>query len=115
MVSHVSKMYHVRKQQDTYTLKKAHKDQYSKMLGVGYSERQATQRLKQDIGNANLTKLKDRVLIAQNSFGVTGVSLDGIRETADVKEYINELISSGIVTRGTGSLKLIHPKIYRRY
>ena len=114
MVSHVSKMYKTRKQQDLYTLRKAHKTDYSKMIGIGFSHEQATERLKHDIGNANLTRLKDRVILAQNSFGVTGVSLDGIKETAEVKEYIRHLEESDIATKGVGSLKLIHPKIYRR-
>lgn len=109
-----SKTIFERQQRNIYELRKAHAPDYRHLLSVGYPEQKATERLRQDIGRANLTRLKDRVLIAQNSFGVTGVSLDGIKETAEVKKYIKELVDSGVVTRSAGSLKLTHPKIYRR-
>ena len=110
-----SKTLFTKQQQNLYQLRKAHPSEYSHLYSISKSDKFATEHLKQDVGRANLTRLKDRVLIAQNSFGVTGVSLDGIQETADVKEYIKHLDQSGIATKGAGSLYLTHPKIYRRY
>jgi hypothetical protein len=110
-----SKSYFIQQQQRTYELRKAHAHDYNKLLSKGFQSTTATKQLKQDVGRASLTRLKDRVWIAQNSFGVTGVSLDGIKETAEVREYVRELERTGVVTKEAGSLKLTHPKIYRRY
>jgi len=105
----------LKQQRNIYELKKTHQKDYSHLLLIGYQDKTATKHLQHDIGRANLIRLKDRVILAQNSVGVTGVSLDGIKETAEVKEYIKHLDQSGIATKGAGSLKLTHPKIYRRY
>jgi hypothetical protein len=110
-----SQPYFQKQQRSLYELKRTHAKDYSKLLSIGYQDKSATERLKHDIGRASLIRLKDRVILAQNSFGVTGVSLDGIKETAEVKEYINHLEQSDIAKKGAGSLHLIHPKIYRRY
>ena len=110
-----SKSVLLKQQRNIYELKKTHSKDYSHLLLIGYQDKTATARLKHDIGRANLTRLKDRVILAQNSFGVTGVSLDGIKDTSEVKEYIHHLEQSGIATKGAGSLHLTHPKIYRRY
>ena len=104
-----------RQQQRLYELKKSHPTDYAHLYSISKSHDYATKQLKESVGNASLTKLKNRMWIAENSFGVTGVSLDGIKETADVREYIHELEESGVVTKGASSLKLTHPKIHRRY
>ena len=109
---HQSRSYFIRQQRSTFELKKAHPDVYHHYRSVGYEPEQATKMLKHNVGRANLQKLQDRFHIAQGSLTATGVNLDGIKETAEVKAYINQLVSAGLVTRGAGVLRLTKQRKY---
>ena len=100
-----------------YQLKHRYIDKYKHLKAVGYSEKLATKLLRKDASMSSLAKLKDRTVFASNQFGTTGISLQGIRITDDVKDYIKDLEDRDVILphkKGQDILYLKHPKVWER-
>lgn len=90
-------------------------DKYNHYLSVGYTTQEALSKLKKKEKVNSLEKLIARVDIAINTFGITGISLDGIRITDEVKKYIKDLTNQGLIypyIKGQSTLRLTHPKVW---
>jgi len=91
-------------------------DKYNYLLGVGYTKEQTIKKLRKGTKLDSLSKLQHRVGVAQHQVGVTGVSLDGIRITENVKSYIKSLVDANIVHsyhKGQSTLRLTKPKVWQ--
>jgi len=91
-------------------------EKYKHLISIGYNHDQAVNKLrKESIHMAGPEKLRQRIMIAKDKFGVTGVTLAGIRLTKDVLAYIKELEKADIIEpykKGQDVLTLKHPRIW---
>lgn len=110
-----SKQLHKKQQLSRYQLIHRYYDKYRHLLSIGFTEKQALKHLQYDSSMGSLPKLQHRVGIAQYTVGTVGVSLENIRLTKDVRDYINQLESGGIIfpyKKGQTTLKLTKPKVW---
>ena len=87
-------------------------DEYNHLISIGFTKDQAIKRLKSGSG---VDKIKKRIALAKKQFGVTGVSLSGIRNTKDVLSYIKKLENANVIekyVKGNDTLRLKNPKIW---
>lgn len=90
-------------------------DKYKHLKSIGMSEVQTTRMLRRDSSMSSLAKLEHRVNFASSQYGTEGISLEGIKVTEDVKDYIKHLESQDIIlpyTKGNDILRLAHPKTW---
>jgi len=93
-----------------------YQDKYQMLLKKGFDHDKAVARLIKGFKMNSLDKLKQRIMTARMRVGVSGVSLDGIRMTEQVKKYIKKLVELDVVQpyhKGQQSLKLVKPKVWR--
>jgi len=86
--------------------------EYNHLISIGFTKDQAIKRLKSGSG---VDKIKKRIALAKKQFGVTGVSLNGIRITKDVLAYIKKLETAGVIehyVKGHDVLTLKSPRIW---
>jgi len=91
-------------------------EKYKHLISIGYNHDQAVNKLRKEaVHMAGPEKLRQRLMIAKDKFGVTGVTLGGIRLTKDVLDYIKELEDANVIEpykKGQDVLKLKHSRFW---
>ena len=91
-------------------------EKYKHLISIGYNHDQAIKKLRKEaVHLSGVEKLRQRIKIASEKFGVTGVTLGGIRLTKDVLDYIKELERADIIEpykKGQDVLTLKHPRLW---
>ena len=80
-----------------YQLVRRHLDKYNKLLSVGFSKEEAIKRIKKDASMTSLDKLVYRYEAYKNQPGVTSISLQGIRRTAKIDNWIKDMVDKGLL------------------
>jgi len=91
-------------------------EKYKHLISIGYNHDQAVNKLRKEaIHMTGPEKLRQRIMIAKDKFGVTGVTLGGIRLTKDVLDYIKDLEKDNVIEpykKGQDVLTLKHPRFW---
>jgi len=89
--------------------------EYNHLISIGYNKEQAIKKLKNKPKGSSVDKLKQRVKQTKDQFGVTAISLKGIRITKPVLDYIKKLEKTDVIEHyidGHDILKLKNPKFW---
>jgi len=85
------------KQISEYQLICRHLDKYNKLISVDFSKEEAIKRIKKDASMTSLDKLIYRYEAYKNQPGVAAISLQGIRRTAKIDNWIKDMVDKDLL------------------
>ncbi|GAH49138.1 unnamed protein product [marine sediment metagenome] len=80
-----------------YQLIRRHLDKYNKLQAVGFNPNDALKELKKSVSMSSIDKLKFRYDSNKNNAGITSISLQGIKRTAQVDKWIDDKVEKGLL------------------
>jgi len=103
-----------KRQISDYQLIRRHLDKYNQLQAIGFSPEEATKRIKKDAFMTSIDKLIFRYDSNKSQPGVTSISLQGIKRTAQVEKWIADKVKNNLLIDRQFSLYYpVDPKLKR--
>ena len=86
-----------KRQISDYQLVRRHLDKYNKLQAVGFTEADALKKIKKDASMTSMNKLNFRYESSKSKPGITSISLQGIKRTAQVEKWIDDKVEDNLL------------------